>query len=383
MLNGPLYRSEIAGETNLTPVTVSRIVRRLIDAGLVRETEVAGAVPPGEGPGRRAVPLDIAPEGGRVLGIDLSLGFQSVTLADLKNRTIESAELKFLSLADPGTVLDRVAQAGSRLIDRHVEDRDRLLGGVVAVAGHVEPESGRVPAAHYLGWTDVPLRERLSDLLDIPFGIANIMAALAMAEVRFGAAKGLENVLVFICGVRMGVGVVANGSPVLGRHFPAGAIGRAPVFGRGDSPVDLDSLASGLRILQRLNGTLEDVSAMSLTQQANLLEEAIRRDQAADPDVSEAMVEAGRALGRVAAQATFLTAPEAVVIAGPLARSPRFLETAVSTVADTVGPGNPVRIVPSAIMGPSGRGTATCGLAICEFLFERSPDLVALGASPA
>ena len=119
VLSEPLSRTEIADRLGLTGATVSRITRRLLDEGVVRELPEERNAPKA-GPGRRAVRLDIDPRGGHVLGIGIGLTIQTVILTDLKNRVIAGTELQLPEVDDPEVVIDRIARESMRLIDRHV-----------------------------------------------------------------------------------------------------------------------------------------------------------------------------------------------------------------------------------------------------------------------
>ncbi len=385
VLRGPLPRVELADRLGLTPATISRIARELIDAGLVRElaNEPDDAGDPARGPGRRSVRLDIAPEGGQVLGIGIGAAFQTVTLTDLKNRVIAGTELDLEAFDDPDLVIGRLATESRRLIDRHVDDRGRLLGGFAMVSGALDPATGDVWSSPYLGWPrGASLRAKLARLFDLPMRLEPLSAAMALAEARFGAARGRENVLTFSSGIGVSAGLVLGGRLVKGHRFPAGAIGAAAATGEDGAVTTLDRLAAGLGILRRLHG--ENIGFSGSSANAALvraLRDAIARDRDGDPAAGAAMAAAGRELGRVAAQFVRLAATEIVVIAGPLSMSPRYVAAARNAVAGETAD-IPTEVVAGAVTGPVSGQSATCGLAICEYLFERAPDLAALSDLP-
>ena len=383
VLRGPLSRTEIATNLAVSGATITRAVRPLLECGLVREIDHVDRAESPPKLGRPSAHLDVAAEGGQVLGIDMSLSFQTVTLADLKNRAISKIALELSSQDRPDTVIRRMADACLRLIDRYVENRDRLLGGVAVLAGTVDQRNDRTVRSRYLGWQDVQFGARLSDILSLPIKVESLMTCSALAETRFGAAKGRSDVLVAICGIRLVTSVMLDGRTVEGRLFPAGLIGFAPILGDAESAVTVDQDASGLGVLLRMQDSSRDVRAMSISEQSALLSFVIARDRDSDPAVHLPLAETGRALGRVLVQFVACLAPESLVIGGPLARAPSFFEACREAVVAALGTENPVEIVGSSMFGPGSDRSMSCGLAIGEYLFERPIDPAVMGDSAA
>lgn len=381
VLSGPVSRTEIVDRTGLTAGTISRITRPLIDAGLVQEL-------PGEhdelpsGPGRRCVPLDIDPEGGQVLGINIGPTFQTVTLADIKNRIIAHTDLELEAVEEPELVVRSVARESRRLIDTHLGGRGRLFGGLLTVAGQVDSVRGDVVGAPYLGWGPYPLRARLADLLDLPIKVQSITAAVAREEMLFGETRGRGNVLVLLCGLGIGAAVILDGHLVEGSDVATGGIGRMEAVGEDGTATTLDQLASGLGILRRLHGDAMVSSHTPLSRLARALLEAVESDRTGDPDVAALMDRAGRELGRVVVQFARFVRLDAVRIAGPLSLSPRYVAATGEALAEGTGP-DPAEVVASTDTGTATGYAAGCGMAICEYLLERPLDLSGLRVQAA
>ena len=160
-----------------------------------------------------------------MLGIGIGPTFQTVTLADIKNNIIAGTELELETLDDPDGVIKQVARESRRLIGANLVDRNRLLGGLVMVAGDVDPMRGSVVSAPYLGWSSFPLRARLADLLELPVEVRSMTATIASAERLFGETRGWDNVLTVLCGLGVAAAVILDGRLIEGSGFPRGAIG--------------------------------------------------------------------------------------------------------------------------------------------------------------
>lgn len=368
VLSAPLSRVEIAHRLGLTEATVSRITRRLIDAGWVRERH-ADQHDSQAGPGRYAMHLDVNPKGGYVLGIGIGLTIQTVTLADLKNQTIEGTELKFSAIDDPEFVINVLAKESLRLINAHVRDRRLLLGGFTMVSGVVDPIQGIVRHSPYLRWENVPLRSKLVDLLGIPMTINSLSNSIAIFETRFGTARERENVLVTTCGIGIGTGAILNGRLVAGHNFNAGMVGIMEIPAKDGRFTTLDRVAGGQAVLQHLHGYNIERSELPVDRMTNDLFNAIKRDQRGYPDIVPLMNETGYALGLIATQAVRFVAPEMFVVAGPLAMSPSYM--AGVKMAFTEKLTIPIEVTASNVTGPVSNQSATCGLAVCEYLYEK------------
>lgn len=381
LLSGPLSRTEIAARIGLTGGAVSRIVRPLIDAGLVRELPQERAEGPTR-PGRRFVLLDIDPRGGQVLGIGIGPSLQTVGLADLKSDIIASAEFELDMIDDPDQVIRRLARESRRLIGTHVHDRSRLLGGLLMVTGNVDPERGDVLGAPYLGWGRYPLRARLADFLDLPMTVRPVTATIASAEKLFGATRGWDNVLTLLCGLGIGASVIVDGRLVRGGSIPSGGIGDMKVTGEHGGTATLDELSSGLGLLRRLHGDAMTPARTPLPVMSRALRDAIQLEQAGDRTISALMARAGRELGHVVVRFAHVVTPEVVMIVGPLSRSPAYLAGAREAIDEGMAP-HPIGFVASAVSNQAYGLPASCAMAVCECLLERPLDLQSLGIRSA
>ena len=373
MLSGPLSRTEIASRSGLTAATISRITRELIDARLVRELPAErddAETVFRDQPGRRPVSLDIDPRGGQVLGIRISPSFQTIALANLKNQIIADTDLTLDGFDDPDSVIKRVADECQRLITLHIKDRSRLFGGFITIPAMVDQERKSVWTAPYLGWHDVPLGSKLASILDLPMRIESLSTTFILAETYFGVARGRKDVLALLSGLGLGVGLLLNGRLAGNRNHRTTLVGSMPVIGKDGNTSRLDRIASGFHILHRLHGDRFDPSDMSADKsKAEALKMVINRDLAGDPTVVAPISEAAREWGRIAAQLIRLVVPEVVVIAGPLSLSPSYVTATRQAIIEGLD-GAPIEVVSGEVTGSDGGQWATCGMAICEYMFE-------------
>jgi predicted NBD/HSP70 family sugar kinase len=229
---GPSSRSQLVGATGLTRSAIAGLVGELEALGLVVERP---ASPDGR-PGRPSPVVQVS-DGCAVLAIEIFVDEIGAALVALDGTVVSSVRAArprtrvavTETLDDVAALVDRL-DAQARTSSRGPADR-RVIGCGVSVPGLVGVDDGVVVAAPNLGWVDVPLARSLASALGpgIPIHVGNDADLGALAESRFGAGIGSDN-MIFVSGeVGVGGGLVAAGRPVVGRLGFAGEIGHLPV----------------------------------------------------------------------------------------------------------------------------------------------------------
>jgi glucokinase len=112
----------------------------------------------------------------------------------------------------------------------HVADN---LGDAVAIGvgcgGPMQPGGETVSPLNIPAWRDFPLRARLEQHYGLPVYIDNDAKALALAEGRLGAARGVANYIAMVVSTGVGGGIVLDGRLLDGATGNAGHIGHVIV----------------------------------------------------------------------------------------------------------------------------------------------------------
>jgi predicted NBD/HSP70 family sugar kinase len=310
--HGLASRSDLARMTGLSRTTVGSLIADLHARGLVVE-EVEGERQPGRG--RPPVFLRLDRSAGVAVGIDFDHDRVRVALADLSSTVLgeDCAEIDVdYSAAD---AIDAAVEMIETLRSDAGIEACELLGAGVGLPGPIDRRTGTVGSATILpDWAGKSPRDMLSERLGLNVEVDNDANLGALAEVSFGAGRGLTDVIY----VRLGSGVGAG--LVIGGRIHHGAAGLAGEIGHVQVNPDGVVCRCGNR------GCLETVAAegaiRALLHPAQGHEVSRREvlDLVAAQDLGATRVvnDAGRAIGRVLADLCNAVNPEAVVVGGEL-----------------------------------------------------------------
>jgi len=345
-VRGPQSRSELVARTGLTRTAIRALIGELVAGDLVVEERRALAGAPG-----RPSPL-VRPKPAAVLVLAIQVAVDSLAAALVG---LGGAPLERIRISRPRGhfSVDEIVADLRDLTDRLPVSRHRheIVGVGVAMAGLVRRADGVVSRAPNLGWQDVPLGEKLAAVLDldVPVHVANEADLAAMAELRRGAARGADDLLLIWGEVGVGGGIIVDGKPLTGVAGYAGEIGHVSVNpgGRrcGCGSIGCWETEVGEGALLRRAGRPEDGGSDEV--------EALLADAAAgDRRAIEALDEVGRWLGIGLAGFTNVLNPRVIVLGGFFAQAYPFIDRALDRELDGMalrGPRGMVRVTPAGL----------------------------------
>ncbi|KKW91585.1 ROK family transcriptional regulator [Sphingobium chungbukense] len=239
--SGPLSRSALATELEISGAALTRLSRDLLGLGLIEEVPGAEA----QGRGRPAIPLRLAAHGGYAVGATAHKGFLEICLVDFTGATIATHH-QAVEPIDPHAFAQKVRRITHELVDRHGLLGRRMLGLGVAVPGpSLSPAGDRWSVVDVLpNWRDAPLRDIIFAEMGWPLWIENDANAAAIAEYYLGnLLKDFTTIVVLLLGFGIGSGVIVDGRLVRGQYGVAGEIGCLfPGHLPRPSPLDLLSM---------------------------------------------------------------------------------------------------------------------------------------------
>lgn len=190
----------------------------------------------------------------------------------------------------PEQILNRLAEmAKEALKTLNLESRD-VKGVGVSCGGPLDSSTGVVYAPPNLpGWTAIPVRDILEKATGLPVVVENDANATALAEWKFGAGRGAQNVVFMTMGTGIGAGLILDGKLYRGTNDLAGELGHQTILMNGPlcncgKRGCLEALASGpaiarlaresmiygrhKRVLALAGGKPKDITARHVVQAA-------------------------------------------------------------------------------------------------------------------
>jgi len=219
----PLTRSQISEYTGVSKVTVSQMLTRLEERGLVT---IAGEQAGGRGP--NAALYSVVPSSAYVAGLYVESDLVSAAVADVTGRRVAEVSVNPNGADDPvelvrGTVERACASAGV--------DVTQLSALVIGSPGVVDPRTGDPSLAVNLpAWHEGAL-DSLRGVWHRPVVIENDVNLAAMAERADGSAAAADDFVLIWLGVGIGLATILGGRLHRGWAGAAGEIGYLPVHG--------------------------------------------------------------------------------------------------------------------------------------------------------
>ncbi len=216
-----ISRVEIAKQTGLTAQTVSVIVRRLIEQGIVQER---GSLPSAGGKPRTT--LRINPNAAYAVGIHFDPIEVSVVVVDMMGQELAQSCHAISPRIDPEELIAHAAQVAREHLDELEVPDERVLGVGAACPGPIDQAQGLVISPPRRDrWTEVPIKRMLKQYIGFDVIIDNDANAAAIGERWSGHGKTTSD----FAFLYMGTGI--GGAMFLSNHIYRGVSLNAGEFG--------------------------------------------------------------------------------------------------------------------------------------------------------
>ena len=306
-------------EIGLSRSTVTSVVEELIDAGTV--TEVAGSRD-ARGTGRPPTLVGLKDTLGVAVGVEVANGVVRAAVCNTAQELLLHDSVPMDDHTPPEATLKTVGALVGHMLDRLGLARADVLGVGLAMPGPIQRRSGLNGRATTLKpWVNVNPHATAAEVLRMPLVVGNDANFAALAEITWGAARGLRDVAYVYTASGIGVGFILNGALYLGANGTAGELGHTTIDenglvcecgGRGC----LNTLANADSICQKLWRSHHDRLSIG---------DVIKLAQTGDVGCRRVIADAGRHIGLAAANMYNLLDPELIVLGGNLAPAGEIL----------------------------------------------------------
>jgi predicted NBD/HSP70 family sugar kinase len=305
-------------DVGLSRSTVQSVVDELLDAGTVVEVGPNTA----RNTGRPPILVGLRGTLGVTVGVEIANGVVRAAICNVAQELLlhdavavddrnEAAE----TLEVTSTLIDKMlAQTGFR--------RGQVIGVGIAMPGPIQRRTGLIGRACTLKpWVGINAHTVAVETLRLPALVDNDANLAAIAEVTWGAARGLRDYTYVYTATGIGAGFVINGELYVGANGTAGEIGHTTIDENG-----LVCECGGRGCLNTLANPNAIIKNLLQSHGARLsIADVIRLAHDGDAGCRRVLSDAGRHIGVAMANMYNLLDPELIVLGGNLAAAGAIL----------------------------------------------------------
>lgn len=133
-------------------------------------------------------------------------------------------------------ITDELLESAEQILNRNNISAEQVIACGISCGGPLDSKRGVIMSPPNLpDWDNVPIVEMTEKALGIKTYLQNDANACALAEWRFGAGRGTENMVFLTFGTGMGAGLILGGRLYSGTNDMAGEVGHMRLA--SDGPV--------------------------------------------------------------------------------------------------------------------------------------------------
>lgn len=336
--HGELSHTDIKEHTGISLPVVASILKILKEEKLVIDVVDKNNIQAGRPP---AI-VKIKGDAGYILGIDIGRINTNYVLLDLGQNIVLEERRKSISLSNDYAAIEKLHLEVTEILKKADVDISKVMGIGVAIPGLVQGPKGRSDT--YFNFGSTKLKDVLSNEFKVPVHIEHDVKAMALGELKFGLAKGHQNVLCINIGWGIAMGIIINGQLYYGSDDYAGEFGHMQINQEGDlcycgKRGCLETMASGQAIAHNAKEKIAKgaVTKITLDEDFNIesLDAKVIIEAAASGDQFsiEILEEAGRNIGFGVAQVINILNPEMIIFGGRISTAEKFIIDTISTTS--------------------------------------------------
>ncbi|MEO6719838.1 MAG: ROK family protein [Ferruginibacter sp.] len=301
------------------PLT-AKLIEELVEENLVVEIGYA----PSTG-GRRPLTYALQKNMMYIVSVAMDQFVTKIAIMDMQNNFVSPIEKIVLPLPDNAHALQVLEEKIAGVIESSGISKEKFVGVGIGVPGFVDVKKG----VNYT-FLQLPhnksITKHIAEKIGIPVIIDNDSSLVALAELRFGAARAEKNAMVVNIGWGIGLGLILNGELFRGQEGFAGEFSHIPLFLNGKlcSCGKTGCLETETSLLLIIEKAREGISAGRLSKLSSLLFEdlelacdaIIKAVREGDQFAVELFSKAGYNIGKGVAVLIHLLNPKMIILSG-------------------------------------------------------------------
>ena len=262
----------------------------------------------------------------------------------------------------PSGVMDQIDALIEQVAAK--DDRKTITGIGLSLAGPIDTESAVVTRIPTLpGWDGLPVAQALLERTGLPARVENDGIAATLGEWRYGAGRGVSNIVYLTVSTGIGGGAVVDGRLLHGRKGIAGHLGHMRMAQEGSTCSCgtvgcFEALASGSALSQRAAATADMSDHLAGIAQSRAVDarDVFEGARAGDSHCLHLVGDEAMYLGQGITSVIHIFSPDRVVMGGGVSNAFDQLEPGIHDVIrrDAMTPFRTVPVVKSALGDDSG-----------------------------
>ena len=317
---GSLSCAELSDQINKSLPLTTKMVNDLLTEGSIIEKGHA----PSTG-GRRALQYSLKADTMYIVSVAMDQFVTRIAVLDMENRYLTGIEKFELPLSKNSKALSLLAEKIEQVIRGSKVPKEKIIGIGIGMPGFVDAIKGINYS--FLEIDKGSITEYIEDRLELPVLINNDSSLIALAELKFGAARNRKTAMVINIGWGIGLGLVLNGELYQGENGFAGEFSHIPLFSNnklcscGKSGC-LETEASLVVVVSKAeegirHGRVSTLGKSLLTENFDQASQAVlSAAEKGDKFAVELLSEAGYNIGRGVAILIHLLNPETIILSG-------------------------------------------------------------------
>ena len=132
----------------------------------------------------------------------------------------------FATTRDPEETIKTIFDTIDKLLSERNINTNQLAGVGISCGGPLDAKNGIIlNPPNLCGWDHIPITDILHERYDVRVKLENDANACAVAEWKYGAARGYSNIIFLTFGTGLGAGIILNGKLYSGTNNMAGESG--------------------------------------------------------------------------------------------------------------------------------------------------------------
>ena len=222
--SGVVSRTELVDRSGLTGASITRIVRQLLDDGLITEIGLGESTG-----GKRRTLLQLNPAARTAVGVELDFDQITYVATDLGGRVVARHSSKGTGTKSPYEVTQRIGEEITTLLNSARLDSERMVGIGIAIRGRRGSRDQHWSNPKASDWEDFALEETLGAATGKPVVVENDSTCAAIGEYWVGRLPSTEDFATVYMTEGFGLGLVIKGNIYRGASANAGEIGHITV----------------------------------------------------------------------------------------------------------------------------------------------------------